>query len=228
MESGGDDALVRNLRMGMELTKRAVEPIIGVLGEDSAAQNEALSLLRKAMEKYINSEKEYMDTIDAITNVRCLLRERPEGQSTEDQLDVDAALDNELAKLPKVARNYVETHESMAAMEAKIKALAVVKREGDDDGVPLEGQDDDIVMTQAAVSTQDPITKLTMTDPVKNLLCGHVYERNSILELVRKNKSTKCPIAGCPNNKPVTPADLIDDSEMKMMLEKGGKKSKKK
>ena len=65
---------------------------------------------------------------------------------------------------------------------------------------------------------------MPMTDPVKNVLCGHSYERTSIQHLTRKGKKTKCPIAGCPNDQFVQMDQLIDDTDLKRQIERTKKK----
>ena len=75
-------------------------------------------------------------------------------------------------------------------------------------------------MTQTTGATLDPITRKPMTDPVKNTLCGHSYERASIQALTRKGKKTKCPIAGCPNDQFVLMDHLIDDTNLKREIER--------
>jgi hypothetical protein len=33
----------------------------------------------------------------------------------------------------------------------------------------------------------DPVTKLTMSDPVRHTLCGHVYDKGSIKLMIKKH-----------------------------------------
>ena len=82
-----------------------------------------------------------------------------------------------------------------------------------------EDEEDEIEMVQNAASQtvmlQCPITRLDMTNPVKNKVCGHVYSREGILGHIqqchRSRKShCQCPYAGCANTR-VTPEQLEDD-----------------
>ena len=60
--------------------------------------------------------------------------------------------------------------------------------------------DEDIVQTQETVSYVDPITKRRIEDPVRNELCGHLYDRESIVHMIRAKKGKlRCPIPGCSN-----------------------------
>ena len=51
--------------------------------------------------------------------------------------------------------------------------------------------DDDIEMTQDDINVIDPFTKRRMTDPMKNKVCGHVYDRESVISVLKMNKNTR-------------------------------------
>ncbi len=52
----------------------------------------------------------------------------------------------------------------------------------------LDDDDDyDETPTTEIIPYTDPITKLPLTDPVRNKLCRHIYGKASILELIAKN-----------------------------------------
>lgn len=51
--------------------------------------------------------------------------------------------------------------------------------------------DDDIEMTQDDINVIDPFTKKRMTDPVKNKACGHIYDRESVTQLLKMNKNMR-------------------------------------
>ncbi|KAL0276843.1 UNVERIFIED_CONTAM: hypothetical protein PYX00_004321 [Menopon gallinae] len=70
-----------------------------------------------------------------------------------------------------------------------------------------------------SVNTIDPITKLPLTDPVKNSKCGHVYEKASILHMLSKKKQVKCPIPGCVAGAIVSKDCLVPDVALKRYLE---------
>ncbi|XP_066970197.1 E3 SUMO-protein ligase NSE2-like [Macrobrachium rosenbergii] len=72
--------------------------------------------------------------------------------------------------------------------------------------------EDDLVATEEEVNIIDPITKTRMTEPVRNRICGHVYEKSSVLQMIRqkKRKGFRCPTMACANRSPINPQDLID------------------
>lgn len=66
----------------------------------------------------------------------------------------------------------------------------------------------------------DPLTKRPMTHPVKNSICGHYYEKSTILESIQVNPRLRCPIAGCGNNQFVQKPHLVEDPVFRMRLQR--------
>ncbi|KAG6453522.1 E3 SUMO-protein ligase NSE2 [Manduca sexta] len=76
----------------------------------------------------------------------------------------------------------------------------------------------DLAITESQNEYLDPITKRPVTDPVRNSMCGHIYDRESIMSLINMRNKTKCPVVGCGNNLPVLKQHLISDDELKFRL----------
>ncbi|XP_053602129.1 E3 SUMO-protein ligase NSE2-like isoform X2 [Plodia interpunctella] len=76
----------------------------------------------------------------------------------------------------------------------------------------------DLAITETQDQYIDPITKKPIEDPVKNTVCGHIYEKNSIMNLIHRNNRTKCPVAGCGNRGPIQKQHLLTDEELKFRL----------
>ncbi|XP_026729798.1 E3 SUMO-protein ligase NSE2-like [Trichoplusia ni] len=72
----------------------------------------------------------------------------------------------------------------------------------------------ELAITESQDQYLDPITKRPIADPVKNTVCGHVYERESIMNLIKTKSRTKCPVAGCGNRAPVVANQLVSDEEL--------------
>lgn len=52
-----------------------------------------------------------------------------------------------------------------------------------------EKADDDIVETEASLNLIDPISKKTMTNPVKNTYCNHTYDLDTITNFINAKKN---------------------------------------
>lgn len=72
----------------------------------------------------------------------------------------------------------------------------------------LSGDDDDIVMDRATISTRCPLTFQQFKEPYSSSKCPHTFEKNAILEMIRKSnirlgvgrgtdRAVECPVAGC-------------------------------
>ena len=89
---------------------------------------------------------------------------------------------------------------------------SLVGNDNDDDS---EAECDESDTENDQVSTLDPVTNQTMTDPVKNTICGHSYERSSITRLMQK-PGMICPAIGCMV--PLKNAELVEDETLKEYL----------
>ena len=78
-------------------------------------------------------------------------------------------------------------------------------------------ESDDVVM-ESAINIIDPLTKLRMKDPVRNKICGHHYDKSTILESIKINKRLRCPVAGCGHKQFVKADDLVDDHVMRLRI----------
>lgn len=56
----------------------------------------------------------------------------------------------------------------------------------------MDDTDADLRLTGREINVIDPISKTRMTDPVKNAVCGHVYDKGSLVAMLQKNKNTRC------------------------------------
>lgn len=79
---------------------------------------------------------------------------------------------------------------------------------------------DDIEMEQQNICELiDPLTKHPVVNPVRNIICNHIYEKSAILDAIKINKRAKCPYLGCGNKQPVAQSHLRDDEELKKQIE---------
>ncbi|XP_018980468.1 E3 SUMO-protein ligase NSE2-like isoform X2 [Cyprinus carpio] len=85
-----------------------------------------------------------------------------------------------------------------------------------------EESDEDIAVTQSQTNFTCPLTQVEMVNPVKNKKCGHHYDQEAVLEMIKakhKNKKKfRCPKVGC-GNADVQQSDLELDLVMKRMIQ---------
>ena len=234
-----EDQQMKNLRMGMDIVIKSVPQVIRVLNseKDEKMRDKIISDLRETISAYIEREKEYQDSIDALATARVQIHDNVESQVQDaenkngnliNSVDVDKIFREAKAKLPKQSSNYVNKHVKMKEFESKVvielqKILAPSPSDTTTGTIVTQDDDGEVVATET-VSTIDPITRKEMTDPVKNTLCGHTYERNSIMQLISINSKQKCPMAGCANKNPVTQNHLIANSDVLKLIQQNKRK----
>lgn len=247
---GSDDQQIKNLRMGMETVINTLPHVLKVLDkkEDNTDRKKIIDELRSTIRAYIEQEKEYQESMDALANTRLQIRDEIRSQEEqvlgednsgqnqskdlEKVVDVDKIFNEAKQKLPQVSKNYADKHPKMKEFESRlaIELRSILDQESgkeEDSGVKVtEDAGGEIIATET-INTMDPITRQEMTDPVKNTLCGHTYDRASILQIIKKNPRTKCPMAGCANKTPVNENNLISDSDVLYEIQKKNRRSRK-
>ncbi|EZA58649.1 E3 SUMO-protein ligase NSE2 [Ooceraea biroi] len=84
----------------------------------------------------------------------------------------------------------------------------------------VENTDTDLRMTSQDMNIIDPISKTRMIDPVRNAVCGHVYDRGNLVAMLQRNKQTRCPVVGCTSKDYIDLSQCRVDIVTKMYLEK--------
>ncbi|KAI3415958.1 hypothetical protein GPALN_005519 [Globodera pallida] len=68
-----------------------------------------------------------------------------------------------------------------------------------------EEEEDDMQFTENVLSAKDPITKRDIKDPVKNSICGHIYDRQAVQAFIEECRERRqlcqCPVQMCRNKK---------------------------
>ena len=84
--------------------------------------------------------------------------------------------------------------------------------------VTEDRDDDELEMTRVERNTVCPISRKEMVKPVKNIICGHVYDKQSMESLLKQNPMCRCPAVGCPSLRSVVRRNLEEDKEMKKFI----------
>ncbi|NWW82789.1 NSE2 ligase, partial [Climacteris rufus] len=90
----------------------------------------------------------------------------------------------------------------------------------------IEQIDEDLAVTRSQMNFTCPITQMTMKRPVRNKVCGHIYEEDAILEMIQtqkqKKKKVRCPKMGCIHVD-VKGSDLVPDEALKRVIDSQNK-----
>lgn len=225
------DPQVQMLRKAMEMCIKSIPAAVGLeMGEKVNDGGAAVKELRKTIMSYATLEAKYMAVTSSIANSRAKYQEL-----NEDARDTLGAkgMDEIYKKVAqKEEKRKQEPQNNATVKEFEREVLAERKRlggGGGDEDMSADEEDEDLVMTQTTGTLLDPITRQPMRDPVKNIKCGHSYERGSIKALTKNGKKeVRCPIPGCPNSAFVEMDHLVDDTNLKRQIDRKNKKSKQK
>ncbi|XP_052850387.1 uncharacterized protein LOC128261017 [Drosophila gunungcola] len=105
-----------------------------------------------------------------------------------------------------------------------VQAAAASYGSAEDTGQAANGtadHDDDLIIegieeTGGEIfSLYDPWSKALMKNPVRNTVCGHIYDRDSVMPLIKSNIGIRCPVLGCANKSYIHPGHLIEDAKVR-------------
>ncbi|EDW97360.1 E3 SUMO-protein ligase NSE2 [Drosophila yakuba] len=68
-------------------------------------------------------------------------------------------------------------------------------------------------------SLYDPWSKALMKNPVRNKVCGHIYDRDSVMLIIKDNIGILCPVLGCANKTYIQPAHLVEDANVRQKVQ---------
>lgn len=106
-------------------------------------------------------------------------------------------------------KNYAEEIDRMAAESANVlTAGPSVLNLGE--GMEVEEEN--------VLDKIDPLSKKQILNPVKNIVCNHVYEEATIKEAIKVNPRTKCPYLGCGSKQPVRVENLVRDDVLRRKI----------
>ncbi|XP_017082259.2 E3 SUMO-protein ligase NSE2-like [Drosophila eugracilis] len=65
----------------------------------------------------------------------------------------------------------------------------------------------------------DPWSKALMKNPVRNKNCGHIYDRDSVMLIIKDNIGVRCPVLGCANKTYIQPSHLVEDTIVRQKVQ---------
>lgn len=172
--------------------------------------------LQKIAEKNVMNSRNVDAFIGALSAVRTQVQSNPE---TEEPLDYERIIQDKMQQFTAAhAGTQLNIHDEKFCREIRsslgIKDHASRAKNGDD-------SDEELEVLRHPAGTQSlkcPITASLYEEPLRNKVCGHVYSKAGIMQMLRA-RQTNCPVAGC-RNRQVTMEQLEDDMETAMKVKR--------
>ncbi|NXF02513.1 NSE2 ligase, partial [Smithornis capensis] len=191
---------------------------------ESFNDEEDVNSMEKVMLEYAAMDRDLKNYIRAFEEVvNQVKREKPETIP-------------DLEKLMKEKFNALESENSDADLQRNEKYMYFVdqlkemkkqfRHISDNGNETIEQIDEDIAVTRSQMNFICPITQMEMRRPVRNKVCGHIYEEEAILEIIQsrkqKKKKVRCPKMGC-SHVDVKGSDLVPDEALKRVIDSQNK-----
>ena len=162
-------------------------------------------------ESHIALNRKAHSFIGAVQEVKQDMISRQNNPEDDSPADYEVALQTKMELLQQQA-------ESRAGPIAQESMMIRIK---ENLGEPTANDDDDI---QVEMPNQDssnqytcPVTQRLIENPVRNVVCGHVFDLAGFRFWMRGHGTRKCPISGC-SNATACESQLEDDVEFQMKL----------
>ncbi|XP_069477720.1 E3 SUMO-protein ligase NSE2 isoform X2 [Ambystoma mexicanum] len=208
------------INTGMEIATNVALELLETESDEGEVKNmENVMLEYAAMDRELN---QFIQAVEDTTHQ--IRREQPEAIP-----DLKTLVKERFAELKSrntdldLKRNdkYVQFKEQLREMGKQI-----CLPEDASDEQTIEQLDEDITVTQSQLNFICPITQLEMKRPMKNKVCGHVYEEEAIIRMIQnrhqKNKKARCPKVGCDHGD-MKVTDLVLDTSLKRAIDNQNK-----
>lgn len=185
-------------------------------------EDEQISRLRSKMASLRDTLNEHTNSIDSFRNARRAALEannEPVKLSTLAEYKKGARDHRSLGELYKIAKRQSQSIQSNNPGDEMYKNFeeSIFVTINPTEPIPdyiengISGEDD-VEVEGGRIDLMCPISHNLMQDPVRNKVCGHTYDKSSVINYLRN--SHECPI--CP--KKFNRNDLVEDKFMKLRL----------
>ena len=201
------DAYSENLRLAESGVQQTLKTLQTVLAAEltEKEQGDLVDSLKQVMENYIGD-------IARLKHNHHLLQEFKRTLNNVEVSEWPEDMQGEFQKLQQQNEGKlkidVKSHQWMRDFD---KLVADSNNKGETDG------DEDMVVS-SQVTTICPVTRKEMVRPVRNVECGHVYDREGIEALMKQSAGTRCPVVGCRVQAVIKPSSLREDKETKRAI----------
>ncbi|NXG04522.1 NSE2 ligase, partial [Sakesphorus luctuosus] len=204
---------------GMDIATKVAFDLV-----ESFNDEEDVNSMEKVMLEYAEMDREVDNYIRAFEEmINQIKREKPENIP-----DIENLLKEKLTAIEsKNSDSDLQRNEKYMYFVDQLKEMKKQFRHISDNGNDtIEQIDEDIAVTRSQMNFICPITQMEMRRPVRNKVCGHIYEEEAILEIIQsrkqKKKKVRCPKMGC-SHVDVKGSDLVPDEALKRVIDSQNK-----
>ncbi|CAN7983507.1 unnamed protein product, partial [Ixodes pacificus] len=163
-----------NIAQGMDAIRSIATDVLEVCEPDEAREN--LELLKEHMKALIKEEHDAASYVEAADTLK--QQARRQNVAPDKMKDVlDAAYEASRARQPNP--------EHHVAFKGLLNMVPLVEEGGSCED---SANDDSMLVSEENRQWKDPITQCDIEHPVKNTVCGHIYDKNSIAHYIKATK----------------------------------------
>uniref|UniRef100_H0ZQI4 E3 SUMO-protein ligase NSE2 n=1 Tax=Taeniopygia guttata TaxID=59729 RepID=H0ZQI4_TAEGU len=204
------------IKSGMDVTTQVALDLVESFNDEEEVNN-----MEKVMLEYATMDRKLSHYIKAFEEtINQVKREKPENLPDLENLAREKFLEMESMN----SDSDLQQNEKYMYFKDQLKEMKK-QYHGTD---TIEQIDEDIAVTRSQMNFICPITQVTMKRPVRNKVCGHIYEEDAILEMIQtqkqKKKKVRCPKMGC-SHVDVKGSDLVRDEIFKRLIDSQKKQS---
>ncbi|NWT64337.1 NSE2 ligase, partial [Prunella himalayana] len=211
------------INSGMDVATQVALDLVESLNDEEDVNNmEKVMLEYATMDRELNHYiKAFEETINQAKQEKTENLPDLENLAHEKFLEMESMIsDSDLERNEK----YMYFKDQLKEMKKQCKNnfFSLFSIKSDHGNNTIEQIDEDIAVTRSQMNFICPITQVTMKTPVRNKVCGHVYEEDAILEMIQtqkqKKKKVRCPKMGC-SHVDVKGSDLVRDEILKRVID---------
>ncbi|XP_034940402.1 E3 SUMO-protein ligase NSE2-like [Chelonus insularis] len=163
---------------------------------------------QKVLDTFKECLEDYVKSTETLKHINTLMNQSIDQDGESDQQQLLEEFNQQTSSfVPDISDNeYIRDYDE--CVEKLVKIMT---------GVNVNNTDTEMEITDEGLNSYAnlicPISKAKMTHPMKNTICGHIYDKASIDAVLRNSNATRCPIVGCRNkeflNKSYLKPDLV-------------------
>jgi len=207
-------------KQGKDLTAQLAEDIAEEMADDPSLQ-ELLNATHEQMLSWAQFEMTCNDLKSVVSHVQEMASKDEITLST----NLEAIMSPEFDRIagekkdPTTLKKTETWKEYIAKVNEIVDPEGLGRNKGDDKGDDDDDDsDEDMLVTQAELNPNCPITRKPFVKPMRNKKCNHTYDQEGIDMLLAQRPSFKCPVPACCNKDPVFERDLEVDRRMMRIL----------